>query len=153
LAGWWQRFGAIFLDGLILAIPKIIIGAIVIGSAAGTGVTTTGITLGVVVLGIVFSLIDLAYFAYLNGSDKGQTVGQMALGIAVRDLDTGGAIGPERAGVRILVLEPGIIFSWIPVLGAIAELYTLVAALSPLWDSGRQGFHDKVAKTDVIKVR
>jgi len=153
LAGWWQRFGAIFIDGLILAVPNLILSAIFIGSADITGASTTGITLGAVVLGIVFSLIDLAYFAYLNGSEKGQTIGQMALGIAVRDLDTGGAIGPERAGIRILVLAPGIIFAWIPVLGAIAELYTLVAALSPLWDSGRQGFHDKVAKTDVIRVR
>jgi uncharacterized RDD family membrane protein YckC len=77
----------------------------------------------------------------------------MVLGIAVRDESTGGAIGPQRAGLRILVLDPGLLVSWIPVIGLIAGLYTVVAALSPLWDDRRQGFHDKVAKTDVIKVR
>jgi uncharacterized RDD family membrane protein YckC len=51
------------------------------------------------------------------------------------------------------VLDPGLLVSWIPVIGLIAGLYTVVAALSPLWDDRRQGFHDKVAKTDVIKVR
>ena len=75
------------------------------------------------------------------------------LGIAVRDEATGGAIGPQRAAVRILVLEPGAILSWIPVLGLLAGLYSIVAGLSPLWDSRKQGFHDKAAHTFVIKVR
>ena len=50
-------------------------------------------------------------------------------------------------------IYPGIVAGWIPILGGIAGLYTLVAGLSPLWDSRRQGFHDKVVHTDVIKVR
>jgi hypothetical protein len=28
-----------------------------------------------------------------------------------------------------------------------------VAAFSPLWDQRRQGFHDKVAHSNVIKIR
>jgi hypothetical protein len=77
----------------------------------------------------------------------------MMLGIAVRDSASGDAIGPQRAGLRILVLYPGLLLSWLPVIGAVLGVYTLVAALSPLWDRRRQGFHDKVAHTDVIKVR
>ncbi len=77
----------------------------------------------------------------------------MALGIAVRDEVNGGAIGPPRAALRILVLYPGVAVGWIPIIGVLAGLWTLVAGLSPLWDSRRQGFHDKVAHTDVIKVR
>jgi hypothetical protein len=77
----------------------------------------------------------------------------MALGIAVRDEATGGRIDPVRAGTRILVLYPGIVIGWLPVVGVIASIYTLVAAFSPLWDKRRQGFHDKVVHTDVIKVR
>jgi hypothetical protein len=77
----------------------------------------------------------------------------MALGISVRDEAMGGAIGPQRAGIRILVLYPEILLSWLPVIGALAGVYTIVAALSPLWDDRRQGFHDKVAHTDVITVR
>ena len=107
-----------------------------------------------IVIGIIFAVVDIAYFAILNGSEKGQTVGQMMLGIAVRDEASGWRDRvAERAGLRIIVLYPEVLVGWIPILGAIAGLYTIVAALSPLWDSRRQGFHDKVAHTDVIKVR
>jgi hypothetical protein len=77
----------------------------------------------------------------------------MALGIAVRDELNGGSIGPPRAALRILVLDPGLVLGWIPIAGVVAGLWTLVAGLSPLWDDRRHGFHDKVAHSDVIKVR
>jgi len=122
-------------------------------SAVSGGIYQSHWIAGLIVVGIVFAVIDIGYFALLNGSEKGQTVGQMALGIAVRDEATGGAIEPALAGLRIIVLAPEMVLGWIPVLGALANLYTIVAGLSPLWDSRRQGFHDKVAHTDVIKVR
>ena len=71
----------------------------------------------------------------------------------MRDTATGGRIDPQRGGIRIFVLYPGILLRWIPVLGFIAGLYTIACGLSPLWDKKREGWHDKVAKTTVIKVR
>ena len=154
LADWWQRWVAIIVDALIIGVPRVIVTAIVIGSyVSGGGVFSTRWRAGVVIAGIAFAIIGIVYFALLNGSTKGQTVGQMALGIAVRDDATGGPIDPQRAGLRILVLYPGIVLGWIPIVGTLADLWTLVAGLSPLWDERRQGFHDKVAHTDVIKVR
>ncbi len=153
LAEWWQRLVAIIIDALILGVPKGIITAIFVGATGGGGVYQSHWIASVIVIGIIFAVVDIGYFALLNGSEKGQTVGQMMLGIAVRDEPSGGAIRPERAAVRIVVLYPEVLLGWIPVIGAIAALYTLVAALSPLWDNRRQGFHDKVAHTDVIKVR
>ena len=144
---------AIIVDAIILDVPKGIITAIFVQSAVSGGIYQAHWVASVIVIGIVFAVIDVGYFALLNGSEKGQTVGQMMLGIAVRDEPSGGAIGPQRAGLRIIVLYPGVLVAWIPIIGAIAGLYTLVAALSPLWDNRRQGFHDKVAHTDVIKVR
>ena len=153
LAEWWQRLVAIIIDYIILGVPRSIITAIFYQSAVSGGIYQSHFVGSLIVIGIIFAVIDIGYFALLNGSEKGQTVGQMMLGIAVRDDSTGGAIGPERAGLRIIVLYPGVLVSWIPVIGALAGLYTLVAGLSPLWDNRRQGFHDKVAHTDVIKVR
>jgi uncharacterized RDD family membrane protein YckC len=145
---------AIIIDSLILGVPKSILTAIVVSSSnAAGGVFSSHLGAGVVVLGIVFAIVDLVYFALLNGSEQGQTLGQMALGIAVRDETSGGAIGPQRGGLRILVLYPGLVFGWLPVVGALLGIYTIVAALSPLWDRRRQGFHDKVTHTDVVKVR
>ncbi len=153
LAAWWQRLVAIILDAIILDVPKAIVAAIFVSSAVTNGLYQTHWRIGLVVVGIIFAVVDIAYFAIFNGSARGQTLGQMALGIAVRDEPTGGALGPERAGLRIIVLYPEILVGWIPVIGAIAGLYSIVAGLSPLWDDRRQGFHDKVAHTDVIKVR
>ncbi len=154
LADWWQRLLAIIMDALIIGIPRAVVTAVIIGSvSSGGGIFSTDWRAGAIIAGILFAIIGVAYFALLNGSERGQTVGQMALGIAVRDEATGGPIDPQRAGLRILVLYPGIIVGWIPILGGIADLWTLIAGLSPLWDNRRQGFHDKVAHTDVIKVR
>jgi uncharacterized RDD family membrane protein YckC len=152
LADWWQRLVAIIIDGLIIGIPHLIITVAIVGSSTD-GVFGTSWRAGVVLSGIAFAVIGIVYFALLNGSERGQTVGQMALGIAVRDEVNGGSIDPPRAALRILVLYPGVVLGWIPILGGIAGLWTLVAGLSPLWDNRRQGFHDKVAHTDVIKVR
>jgi uncharacterized RDD family membrane protein YckC len=108
---------------------------------------------GIIIIGLIFSVVDIVYFAVLNGGESGQTVGQMVFGIAVRDETSGGAIGSQRAALRILVLTPGLILDWIPVLGLLAGIYTIIAGLSPLWDSRKQGFHDKAAHTVVIRVR
>ena len=152
LAAWWQRLLAIMLDFAILFVPRAIVTGIVIGSSSG-GILTASWRVSVVLVGVLFAVIGVAYFALLNGGTRGQTVGQMALGIAVRDEASGGAVGTPRAALRIIVLDPNVAIGWIPVLGSIAAFYSLVAAISPLWDSRRQGFHDKVARTDVVKVR
>jgi len=152
LASWWQRFAAILIDSVILAIVGTLLSYLFVGtSTAALGGSASGGA--IVVVGLLVLVIDLAYFGFLNGSEKGQTVGMMALGITVRDVATGGRIDPRRAAIRIVVLDPGILLSSIPVIGVIASLYTIAAGLSPLWDAHRQGWHDKVARTDVIQVR
>ncbi len=157
LAEWWQRLVAIIIDSVILGIVTGIISAVIIAAGHyqgnGNGLFSTRLDARHVVAGLITFVIDLGYFALLNGSEKGQTIGMMALGITVRDNQTGGPIDPPRAGVRIFVLYPGILLRWIPVLGAIAGVYTIVVGLSPLWDKKREGWHDKVVKTTVIKVR
>lgn len=111
----------------------------------------TGFGITMLVLGLAFMVIDVAYFAFLNGSKRGQTIGQVLMGIAVRDASTQGPIDPGRAAKRILVLAPVIVLGWIPFIGMLAGLYTIVAALSPLWDPAGLGFHDKATNTHVVE--
>jgi uncharacterized RDD family membrane protein YckC len=131
-AGFWRRFAAAFLDGLILSVA---------------------VTVAYVVLGIdrsdplrvfVFGgrggslLISIAYFTYFHGR-TGQTPGDAALSIRVVDLrdGTGGPIGYGRAFVRWLVsLVSGLLF--------------LLGYLWMLWDSQRQTWHDKAAGSVVV---
>jgi uncharacterized RDD family membrane protein YckC len=154
LAEWWQRLVAILIDIVILAVVTGIIRYGIVPRRNGSnGFFSTNLDGRHVIAGLVTFVIEMGYFALLNGSEKGQTVGMMALGITVRDESTGGRIDPQRAGIRIFILYPGILIGWIPVLAQISGLYTIVVALSPLWDKKREGWHDKVAKTTVIKVR
>src|SRR5687768_8418286 len=88
-AGFWQRFAALLLDGLILAVPSIII-VVALGSDGVANLITT--------------LIGIAYYVYFEGGPTGQTLGKKALGIRVYDFrGGGGSIGHTRALVRYLV--------------------------------------------------
>ena len=94
----------------------------------GTGVGTG--------LGI---LIGAAYFTAFIGAERGQTLGQMALGIRVVGLDTGGSIGYLRALIR-----------W--VVSLISAAVILLGYLWMLWDKEKQCWHDKAANAVVVPV-
>jgi len=122
-AGFWRRFAAVFIDGLVLAIPDaIIIYAIFKNNhAAGQAVTT---------------LVSWIYGMLLEGSTRGQTVGKMALGIRVYDFKQGGSIGYSRAFVRQIVKTVG-------------AIPLFLGWFWMLWDKEKQCWHDKAA-TDVV---
>jgi uncharacterized RDD family membrane protein YckC len=84
-AGFWRRFAAAFIDGVLVGIVSFILQAIL-------GKTGSALTL----------LIGIAYYTYFHGS-TGQTPGDAALSIRVVDKDGGGSIGYGRAFVRWLV--------------------------------------------------
>jgi uncharacterized RDD family membrane protein YckC len=84
-AGFWRRFAAAFIDGILLGIVSFILKAIL-------GTTGSGLTL----------LIGIVYYTYFHGS-TGQTPGDAALSIRIVDKDGGGSIGYGRAFVRWLV--------------------------------------------------
>ena len=47
---------------------------------------------------------------------------------------------------------PGLV-GLVPFIGFLGTIFSLLDALWPLWDDKRQAIHDKVAKTNVIRVR
>lgn len=103
-AGFWRRFVAVLLDSVILAIGGFIIGGIfgfMIGAflgAMGTDIPTIQAIAGGFgyVLGIVLNWL---YFTLLESSSKQATLGKMALGIVVTDLN-GNRISFGRATGR-----------------------------------------------------
>ena len=144
MALWWQRLVAFAIDLVILAVPNSIIVSVIAGSALSTGVTSPESVSPVVweAVGVAI-VVSLGYFSFLDGSRGGQTVGKMAVGIAVRDLDTGGPVGAGRALVRRF-------FFFATYFGLI--LFVL-NALSPLWDSRRRAWHDKIVRSCVVSIR
>jgi uncharacterized RDD family membrane protein YckC len=84
-AGFWRRFAAAFIDGILLGIVDTILRLVLGGVGAGLGL-----------------LVGIAYFTYFHGS-SGQTPGDAALSIRVVDKNGGEPIGYGRAFVRWLV--------------------------------------------------
>jgi uncharacterized RDD family membrane protein YckC len=123
-AGFWRRFAAIFIDGLILGIVETIAMAAIGSPGAGYAVST---------------LIGWAYGTLLEGGPRGQTVGKMALGIRVIDFNAGGSIGYGRALVRQVVK-------------AISGIVVALGYLWMLWDREKQTWHDKAANDVVVPV-
>ena len=102
-AGFWQRFIALFIDGIILlfvaGIPAAILGLLADSPA---------------IIYIVYGLIAVAYYAWGNGT--GGTWGKQVIGIRVVALDNGADIGLGAGLGRAIV-------SW---LGSIPILSRLV---------------------------
>ena len=151
LAPWWKRFLAIMIDWAIIGATVFVLLA-VIGAATKSGQSSNAnqqhqggaVFLGLLVLMVFASIPGALYFGFLNGSQKGQTVGKMALGIAVRDRRTGGKIGFWRALGRSLIMTVFYVVFVVPY---------LIDNLSPLWDKRRQAWHDKVAGSIVIDLK
>jgi uncharacterized RDD family membrane protein YckC len=121
-AGFWQRFGAYILDGIVVGIPFVILFLALKGVGYGIGI-----------------LLDIAYFTYFWGGPTGQTLGMKALGIRVIDASTGGPIGYGRAFIRYISM----ILSSIPI---------YLGFFWMLWDREKQTWHDKLAGTVVVPV-
>ena len=90
---------------------------------------------------VAFALIGAAcgYLTLFGSSRRGQTIGMMLYGIAVRDDAGGGQVSLGRATLRSVIL-----------VGASSFFIDL---LRPLWDKKRQSLHDKAARTVVVDVR
>lgn len=121
-AGFWRRFGAAFLDGIILGIIELLLRGVLKSVGA-----------------VLALLVSIAYYSYLEGGASGQTLGKRALGIRVISLDDGGPIGYGRGFIRWI----GRIVSAIPL---------LLGYFWMLWDKESQCWHDKFASDVVVPV-
>jgi uncharacterized RDD family membrane protein YckC len=83
-AGFWQRFGASFVDGILLSIVSVPLQLGLKGPGYGLAL-----------------LVGIAYYTYFEG-ESGQTLGKRALNIRVVDINGGGPIGYSRAFIRYI---------------------------------------------------
>lgn len=124
--GFGTRFLAILIDGIGLGIVNgILTGILYQGdTSAGTGLQT---------------LLSVIYFCYFWSSyGKGQTLGMRVLNIKVVKTD-----GSYLDLVGALLRYVGLIVAIIPI---------FIGVLWVLFDAQKQGWHDKIAGTYVVKV-
>jgi uncharacterized RDD family membrane protein YckC len=174
LAGWWQRVLAYVLDAILVGIVTAVIAApwfrevwhtykdwfdeAIRSSENGT---TSTIDTGqlqrdlVRPLALIIGTQLVAGLCYHVGflMWRQATPGKLVLGLRVRLRDHPGRmpLGTVLArwagqfGVGVLGL--------VPFVGSVTGLYSLLDDLWPLWDDKRQAIHDKIAKTNVVRVR
>lgn len=152
-AGFWLRLASTFIDVFVLGFVGVTVQFIFGFSRlfeAGLLVQQTEprqplLAAGVLLIGLVgtsilvFMAIEIVYFAGLTAA-YGATVGKMVLGLRVVTTN-GQKIGFGKAALR------EIIGKWIS---------GLVFGLGYLWvafDEKKQGWHDKIAGTYVVKIR
>ncbi len=140
-AGFWARFGASLLDGLIIGAVSFVINFVVgiVAAFSGNGPTSSILKMISQVVSWVVFAIELVYFIYFIGA-KGQTLGKMALKIKVVKVGTNEAPGYLKAFLREVVGK------------FISSFVFLLGFLWMLWDKNKQTWHDKIAGTVVIKV-
>jgi uncharacterized RDD family membrane protein YckC len=147
LAGIGARFGAILLDGLLpslISLPLAITGYIMVSSLTasppslpGESMQTFAIFVGLVTyLGFIsYSALVMALWAY------GLTPGKWILGLQVVKVDTGAPVGFWRMALRQIVGQ------WA------AAILCYIGFIWALFDANKQGWHDKIAKTLVVRTK
>ncbi len=138
LAGFWIRFGAAFIDNIILSVVVGILATILgLGSAFGTD-PGDGVSIFFNPSRALQYLIAGAYFTYLHASATGQTLGNRMVGIRVVDAATGATIPYSRSLIRYLM-------------SLVSAAALSIGYLWMLFDSRKQTWHDKVANTLVVR--
>lgn len=133
-AGFWLRFCAAFIDGIILRILNFFLAYLVtLLYIKITGESKAAESVGVIV-GI---LVSWLYYAFLESSAEQATLGKQALGIVVADLD-GHQISFGQATARYFS-------KWLSVLTFFVGY--ILAGLT----KKHQALHDMIAGTLVLK--
>ncbi len=131
-AGFWLRFVAYIIDAIILAIPTFIIVYLLL--AASSGLDAQAATF---ISRAVNILLAWGYYAYMESSASQATLGKMALGLKVTD-ENGSRIGFGQATGRY----------WGMIVSA---LIVCVGFMMVGWTQRKQGLHDILAHTLVVK--
>jgi uncharacterized RDD family membrane protein YckC len=137
LASVGRRIAARLLDGVVL-LPVWMVLLLAFGVDSSDGVLDVPRS--------AFNLFWLVAVAYEIGliALRGQTVGKRWLGIKVVDATTGAVPDLDQSARR----SAPTLIQIIPVLGAFAP----VLYLPLLWRPRRQGLHDRLAATVVVRV-
>ena len=130
-AGFWRRVAAVILDGLIVGVA-----VVPLTLAFGGGDTYAESARSASGSGIE-AVVTWLYYALMESSAKQATVGKMALGIIVTDLE-GRRIGFGRATGRHFAK-------------ILSALILGIGFLMVAFTQRKQGLHDMIAGTLVIK--
>lgn len=143
--GFWRRFAATFIDGIILSVMRSVVLiplAMVMGISQRPGATNGLAQVLILQLLNIVVIIVFAYFYYgWFYANKGASPGKMVLGLKVVDATKGTHIGYGKAVLRETI---GKFLS-----GIILGIGFFMAAFT----DRKQALHDMIAGTRVVRVK
>jgi uncharacterized RDD family membrane protein YckC len=149
-AGFGSRFVGFIIDIILLAIPIGVLVSILVAGELST-YTSGGTLSGGALFGIylVAPLLIAGYFT-LTVALMGGTIGQKVMSLRVADAASGQRATYMQAFLRSIIFW---VQGVIPIRGVASAvgLACLVGMLWVAWDPMKQGLHDKLAKTVVVK--
>ena len=164
-AGFGSRLGALILDGLLLAVPGVILAIVILASVFSsidfatfdgtfTGDVQRDLQRRVIAAQLLGATLALAYYTLTIGI-SGQTIGGRIVGIRVirtdgRSLTMSGALIRALVGVG-LYNALSIMGGFVPAVSFLSFILFLLGYLWMLWDSQKQTWHDKAASSIVVR--
>ena len=130
--GFWIRLGAAIIDAVVVWLVSNVLSSVVY-------LLPLFLDLSYFLLVVIVSWLPGLLYYWLFIGLKGQTLGKMAVGIKVVNVQG------DRPGLGVAALRE--------ILGKLIS--TIVLCLGFLWiafDNNKQGWHDKIASTYVVKV-
>jgi uncharacterized RDD family membrane protein YckC len=175
LAGWWQRVWAYLLDGIVVMVVGGILASPWLGDVfdayralfdqalrdaeAGRQASEADMTAfeeaivgPMMMIGLIYLVVGFVYqVGFLMAVQA--TPGKLLLGLRVRLRERPGRLPLWSVLLRWFGQSGYSILSVVPILGSLLGLYWLLDHLWPLWDGKKQAIHDKLARTNVVRVR
>jgi uncharacterized RDD family membrane protein YckC len=152
-AGFWLRFVAIIIDGIIIGVAQSlvivpILAAVGLGFASGANnmdfsdpEQTAGMVASIAALmggyWILAMCIQILYFTFMESSKFQATIGKMALGLIVTDLN-GAKLDFSKAFIRNLCK-------------IISNITMAIGYIMAGFTEKKQALHDMIASTLVVK--
>jgi uncharacterized RDD family membrane protein YckC len=158
-AGFWLRFVAAIIDGIILAVVNFVL-TMILGAIFGLN----GIYIVVIVSYLITGVLGLLYWSMLESGPGQATLGKRVLRLKVTNM-SGGRIDFATAVMRswvhwlayfLLIVDvvvglPFFVNGNLGLLSGLVALAALVSAIMIAFTPMKQGFHDQIAKTLVVR--
>lgn len=136
--GFWRRFAANFLDNLIISVA----GIAVIFALRALGILEASDNPEMQpkdMLAMLLVYAGIFFYSLWFWANKGATPGKQVMGLRVQHKDTGANLTYGQGVLRLI----GYVISWV---------FLLLGYLWVAFDARKQGWHDKIASSVVVRV-
>ncbi|MFA5776648.1 MAG: RDD family protein [Patescibacteria group bacterium] len=132
-AGFFERFIAALIDGVLIGIANFVLG-FVLGTVLGGAKWVQSVA------NLIAMAMAASYYVYFI-SQRGQTIGKKVMHLRVQNITTGQNLDVVSAILREIVGK------------FLSGVVLLLGYFWMLWDDKKQTWHDKIAKSIVVKVK